>query len=194
ACAGERLSGVAGWNGIASLLQLDHGLKELVVGLSGAAHPCLVIDGVDKVEDPGARRAVNDLLGALSRIPAGAGTNSRWSVVLTTKAESLETVREWLEPSGTPGAASSRRVEVVRVPDLTDDDVAAIATSLPHLRSVLTASRISPVLRNPYFLNVIEQSLESASEQTGSPGTTGQTEQPTPITEADVLKIWWEHL
>ena len=62
------------------MLQLEHRLAELVSSLSGKARPCLLIDGIDKLEEPGGRQAVNDILLALSGAPGADKGVTRWSV------------------------------------------------------------------------------------------------------------------
>lgn len=189
ALAGQRLASVAGWNGFAAMLQLEHRLAELVSSLSGTARPCLLIDGIDKLEDPGGRQAVNDILMALSSAPVAGKGVTRWSVVITTRAETLDMVREWLQLPVLLGRTANPRGQVIHIPDLSDEDLTAVATRLPHLRRVLATPHVATVLRNPYNLSVIDQSLELAE------GDSSEVQpQELLVTEADVLDIWWQRV
>jgi hypothetical protein len=177
ALSGDRLAGdLAGWEGLAVMLRLERGLEELVLALSGTARPCLLIDGIERIEGIGARRAVNDLLAAINRLPRGPEGEPRWSLVITTREETLEAVREWLElPAG------SR--DVIHVPDLSDEEVAVLADRLPHLRWVLASSQVGPVVRNAYFLRTLEQARAD-----------GPIDPVERVTEASVHSLWWERV
>lgn len=175
ALAGDRLAGVVGWNGLAVMLRLERRLGELVAALSGAARPCLVIDGVDRIDDVGTRHAINDLLRALFEGPPGPSGALRWSLVLTLRTDAIEAVRSWI-------TLPAQQTEVVSVSELTPDDVSALTQRLPHLAWVLHATDLGPVVHNPLFLSVLEQA--HAARQETAPSAL--------VTEADVYRIWWE--
>lgn len=176
ALSGERLAGdLAGWDGLAAMLRLERGLEELVLALSGTARPCLLLDGIERIEGPGARRAVNDLLAAIGELPQGSG-EPRWSLAITTREETLGGVREWLK-------LPADSVEVIHVPDLSDEEVAVLADRRPHLRWVLAAPHVGPVVRNAYFLKILEQ---ARAEAPASPSER--------VTEALVHSLWWERV
>jgi len=175
ALGGDRLAGdLAG--GLATILRLERGLKELVLALSGTARPCLLIDGVESIVGPGARRAVNDLLATIGRLPRGPEGEPRWSLAITTREETLAAVREWLELPAGPS-------EIIRVPDFSDGEVAVLADRLPHLRWVLASSQVGPVVRNAYFLRILEQA------RTEAPAVPVER-----VTEASIHSLWWERV
>jgi hypothetical protein len=173
----KRLAGIVGWEGLAERLQLRASREQIVVGLSGTGRPVLVVDGADRIEEEGARLAVLDVLRAIERVPRGAADLERWGVVVTTRAEALEEVRQWMGLANSP-------TRVAQVPELANDEVAALATRLPHLGSVLNSQQLGPVVRNPYFLRVLEET------RTGDQVFRGLS----PVSEAAVLRIWWEQL
>ena len=177
ALSGERLAGdLVGWDGFAAMLRLERGLEELVLALSGTARPCLLIDGIERIEGPGARRAINDLLAAIGELPRGPEREPRWSLAITTREETLAVVREWLElPAGSG--------EVIHVPDLSDEEVSVLADRRPHLRWVLAAPHVGPVVRNAYFLKILEQARAEA------PALPAER-----VTEAFVHSLWWERV
>jgi hypothetical protein len=177
ALSSVRLADVPGWDGLASTLSIESRLSTLVQALSGGARPCLCIDGVDFIEHPGSRAAVNDILDALDQLPRGSRGQRLWSVLMTAREDRLPLVYEWLSLHGeTP--------QVLQVPELIKEDLVALAKLLPHLAWVLRSEEIGPVIRNPYFLSV----LERARAQGLAPDSHSR------ITEADVLGIWWERI
>lgn len=173
----KRLAGIVGWEGLAERLQLHASREQIVLGLSGTGRPVLVVDGADRIEEEGARLAVLDVLRAIERVPRGASDSERWGVVVTTRAEALEEVRQWM-------GLANRPTRVVQVPELADDEVTALVTRLPHLGSVLSSPQLGPVIRNPYFLRVLEETRTDDQVFRGL----------SPVTEAAVLRIWWEQL
>lgn len=168
-----RLANTAGWSGFASALGLENLLHVLVTALEGASRPCLVIDGVDRLDSVGAHQTVNDLIRAVADRPAGL----RWGVVLTSQHEAISDVRQWLHVPAT-GSTS------VVVPTLDDVDAGALGGALPHLAAVLSSGNIGPVVRNPFFLSILEQTHGDSAVQKER----NKTKQ---VTEADVYKTWW---
>lgn len=173
----ERLSGIVGWEGLSQRLQLLRSREEIVLGLSGTGRPTLVIDGADRIGEEGARLAVKDMLRALEKVPPGPNGRERWNIVVTTRAETLEEVRDWM---GLPG----KLTKVVTVSYLTDDEIEALMGRLPHLGNVLSRPELGPVVRNPYFLNVLEEVRADSKE----------FRMLAPVTEAAVHQIWWDRL
>jgi hypothetical protein len=177
AFSADRFRDVQGWDGLASRLRLVGRLPDLIVGISGTARPCLVIDGLDRLDESGARLAVNDLFRAIRALPIDADGNPRWSIVATARQISLDTIRMWLEPAFSAP-------HVIQVPELDPSDVEALAERLPHLRWVLRSQELGPVIRNPYFLRILEQAREGNALGTQSAA----------ITEGDVLHVWWAYI
>jgi hypothetical protein len=175
ALAGERLDAdLPGWDGFAGMLRLEHSLDELVLALSGADRPCLLIDGIERIERHGARLAINDLLAAIGRLEENAGV--RWAIAITTRDETLPAVEDWLVLPG------RRKGRLVRVPDLSAEEIASVARYLPHLSWVLAAEHVRPVIGNAYFLKVLAQSLAQAPSDQEI------------VTEAFIHRLWWERL
>lgn len=173
----KRLAGIVGWEGLAERLQLSASREQIVLGLSGTGRPILAVDGADRIEDEGARLAVTDMVRAIDRIPSAPGGQQRWGMVITTREEALEEVRQWMGLAHVP-------TRVIAIPELGPDEVEALVQRLPHLRSVLSSPHLGPVVRNPYFLRVLEET------RTGDEVFAGQSA----VTEAAVLRIWWEQL
>jgi hypothetical protein len=177
ALAGERLEGgLAGWDGFADVLKLQHSLDQVILALSGrdTAPPCLLIDGIERVEKPGARLVINDLLAAIGRLEESVGV--RWAITITTRDETLPAVRNWLVlPKG-------RKSGLVHVPDLSSEEIASVAQHLPDMGWVLASDRIRSVIGNAYFLRVLAQSRAEAPSD------------PERVTEVFVHRLWWERL
>jgi hypothetical protein len=167
---------MAGWDGFAAALQLQGNLNDLVLSLSGTTRPCLILDGADRIEGLGPRRAINDLLAAISQLPKDVEGASRWGEVITLRSEMLSSVEEWLKLSG-------RDVEILTVPGLSEDDLAALSTYRPHLGEILASPQIGPVVRNPYFLRILEE-VRGRAEDTPN----------RPVTEAEVHDLWWDRV
>lgn len=143
------------------------------MSLSGTTRPCLILDGVDGIEGVGPRRAINDLLGAISRLRKDANGASRWGELITLRSEQLDAVSEWIELSG-------RDIKVVHVPGLSEAELAALSTYRPHLGKILASPQVGPVVHNPYFLQTLEKARGREVETPGRP-----------VTEAEVHELWW---
>ncbi len=164
---------MAGWDGLAATLQLQERLDELILSLSGTTRPCFILDGADRIEGDGPRRAINDLLDAIGQLPKDPEGRSRWGKVITLRSEMLGSVQEWLDLTGPD-------VEILQVPGLSEGDVAALANERPHLAWILAAPQVGPVVRNPFFLRTLEEvpARDSASSSR-------------PVTEVEVHELWW---
>lgn len=172
-----RLQGIVGWEGLSSRWQLNNSLERLILAMSGTGRPCLVIDGVDRIDGPGERDAVNDLLTAITRLPRARDGTPPWTIVLTTRGETLSGVRDWLHVPITTE-------NLLRVPELGDEEANAISVALPHLREVLQRTDVGPVVRNLYFLRIFERARA-----------VGDVEPvPAAVTETDVHFIWWNRV
>lgn len=185
AFSGDRITDVQGWNGLALLLGVGSSLPDLLTSVAGAARPCLVIDGVDRVMSAGGRLAINDVLAQMAKAPPNPDGTSRWSVVVTTRRETLNTVLGWLRPRE---LTTNREPIYLEVPELNDDEAEALSRQLPRLAPILQAPRVLAVARNPYFLRAIEQSIRVGTGAAASAPATSW------VTEADVMRVWWEDL
>lgn len=99
-------AGAPGWEGLARYWGLRTPLDELIAELSCIATPCLLVDGIDRIEDAGAWLAVNDVLRAVRR----SASSSRWTIILTARTNSLD-YRTRLDPAVMPTPPSECRLQ-----------------------------------------------------------------------------------
>ncbi len=173
----DRLRG-SGWEAFAADLGLQRRLPELLGALGTHPEPCVFLDGVDRIGDPGARRVVNDVLRAIAAFEAAAGVARRWRIVLTAREAALPGLHEWLDV----GALGEPLV--VQVPELTEEEVEVVAADLPRLWPLLADDRLAPILRNPFLLDRIADPRISA----------GAGAVPPVATEIEVSTAWWERV
>lgn len=171
-----RLEGIVGWEGLAERWQLGAPVDSLARAMSAYARPTLAVDGADRIESPGARAAVNDLLRAIGRVLPRPDGKPSWTILLAARKEGLAAVREWLTMPFTAA-------DVLQVPGLNDDEAGKLALELPHLAPVLASPHVSPVVRNPYFLSIFERARGQDPDH-----------DPQVATEGDVHRLWWERV
>lgn len=162
--------GAPGWEGLAAHWHLTTSLPDLLVELTTAARPCLFVDGIERIEDPGAWLAVNDLLRAIRRAPSA----ERWRVLLSTRSNSLSyrthlDLDEWER-----GAAR------VVAGDLDAEEVAEIGTAHPHLAPLIApGGRAGALATRPYLLDRLIRSNATGLIGVG------------PISEIDLMLGLW---
>lgn len=140
----SRLHGnIAGWEGLASLWQLDVPLDELIAELSCIEAPCLFIDGIERISQPGVWLVVNDILKAIYRSNA----SSRWRVLISARSNSLA-YRTHLSPLETI------QIKRLTVGELTDEEIREICAAHPKL-AVLAGEkgRAREIAARPYLLD-----------------------------------------
>jgi hypothetical protein len=169
----DRLDG-KGWPGFARTLGLTRTAEEIVRVVSGHPRPCIFIDGIDRINDPGARLAVNDLLRAVEKVLPSTRAR-RWWCVATAREGGLERLG-WLD-------RVARGVATARVPELADEEVKLVLERHPRLRPLLGQVQLQPVLTNPFFLDLI-------ADDRMAPAAGGTI----PLTEVEVGNVWWERL
>jgi hypothetical protein len=163
-----------GWSAHASDLGIDTDLIGLLVELEAVGGPILFIDGIDRVQTPETKVTVNDLVRSIATEPR----LSRWKIVVTVREQNLEHLRTWLDPN----ALKELPLETVRVPSLSEEEAAEVATAYPAVRAILGSyNETSAIARSPFFLNAL----------IGLRG--GLSKEPGPATEIELMTLWWKH-
>jgi hypothetical protein len=174
----ERLEG-AGWDSFASRLQLQRPLREIMLAASGSANPCLFIDGPDRIVSLGSRQIVKDILHIMGQMPTCPDGSRRWRVVLSAREDNLQELHSWLYPH------LNDQPQTVRVPELTLEELKLVASNHPRLQPLVAQARLTPVLRNPFMLNLLSDPRMISG--VGDPSSSVAT-------ESEVQGIWWERL
>jgi hypothetical protein len=164
-----------GWNGFARHLNLQRELHEILLTLSGSAHPTLFIDGFDRVSEPSSQTLVNDLLRGIEKMPADDG-KSRWRVVATSRAENLKDVNVWLD------SRASQRFQRFEIPELEPDEVQVIASSQARLRPLLSVLSLQPILKRPFLFSLVADPLFTPED----------APLPEVSSEIEVCNEWWQ--
>ena len=175
--AGDRIMGT-GWNGFASQLGLERNLRELLLALGSTASSCLFIDGVDRIDELGPRMAVNDLIRGLADTRKDGVGSGGWTVVVTAREENLQELHSWLDwrVLGKP--------KMLRVAELSDDELRVVGDHSPHLHPVLSMHHLRPVTENPFMLNLLEDRRMLLGTESA----------PQVATEVEVSSVWWERV
>jgi len=161
-----------GWAAHAGQLGLTGDLIGLMSELGTVAEPILFIDGIDKVNDPGTKLTVNDLIRAIASEPA----LSHWKVLVTVREQNLDHIATWLDPD----ALRRLPVRSVTISPLGSDEFSVVSAEFPRLRPLLLESgNTDVILQRPFF-------LEALLTLSGREGTTSL-----PATEVELLKLWW---
>ncbi|MEG5060762.1 ATP-binding protein [Microcoleus sp. A2-C5] len=175
--SGDRITGT-GWNSYASSLQLSQPLNKLLVALSGSSQPTIFIDGIDRIVDTGKRAVVNDLLRTLAEVPLSEDGSRHWKVVFSAREENLQDVYRWLkwQALGKPTR--------LQVPELTEEELQSIVEHSPRLKPLLSLSQLSPILKNPLMLRLLEDPRMLPNPE----------DLPPVATEIEISKVWWNRL
>ena len=175
--SGDRITGT-GWSSYASTLQLRQPLNKLLVALSGSSRPTIFIDGIDRIVDIGQRAVVNDLFRTLEEVPLSEDGSRHWTVVFSAREENLPDVYRWLnwQALGKPTR--------LQVPELTKEELQSVVEHSPRLRPLLSLNQLSPILKNPLMLRLLED-----------PRMLPNSENLPPLaTEIEIGKVWWDRL
>ena len=175
--AGDRINGT-GWSGYASTLQLTQPLDKLLVALSSSSQPAIFIDGIDRVIEAGKRAVINDLLRTLAAVPLSEDGSLYWTVVCSAREENLQEVYRWLnwQVLGKP-----TRLDV---PELTSEELQSVVENSPRLKPLLSLSQLSPILKNPLMLRLLQDPRMLPNPE----------DLPLVATEIEISKVWWERL
>jgi hypothetical protein len=171
----DRLEG-KGWLGFAALRGIRRSLEQLLLAVGTHPMPCLFIDGLDRIEDEGARRVVNDLLRTANRVLTTATGVRRWWCVATSREGSLDRLK-WLDRDAV------RNVSTARVPELGEAERKHVASHHAQLWPLVTDQRLEPVMSNAFFLDLLTDRRF-----------TGGTAAEFPSTEAALSDVWWERI
>ncbi|KAM3090231.1 AAA family ATPase [Phormidesmis sp. 146-35] len=175
--SGDRITGT-GWNGYASYLQLTQPLDKLLLALSNGAQTTIFIDGIDRINEQGKRTVINDLFRTLAELSGDENDSPRWVVVYSAREENIQDVYRWLnwQLLGKP--------ITLRVSELTLDELQRVAEHSPRLRPLLYLEQLSPVLKTPLMLSLLEdvRMLPNSGEL------------PPLATEIEISKVWWERM
>jgi len=175
--SGDRIIGT-GWNGYASHLQLTQPLDKLLLALSNGARTTIFIDGIDRISEQGKRTVINDLFRTLAELSGDRNDSPRWVVVYSAREENLQGVYQWLnwQVLGKP--------MTLQVPELTLDELQRVAEYSPRLKPLLDLEQLSPVLKTPLMLSLLEdmRMLPSSGEL------------PPLATEIEISEVWWERM
>ncbi|MDQ6905200.1 MAG: ATP-binding protein [Chloroflexota bacterium] len=169
---------VAGWSGFASRLHLRQSLRDILLAASGTLHPCIFIDGVDRIVEPGARACINDVLREIRRMPLSDDGTRHWCAVVTVRDENVEDVHTWLDLEGVDDPAA------LLIPPLSPAERATVIAAHPGLAPILTQPTLTPVAENPFFLRLL---LQTADQADGQP-------LPQILTETDAHQLWWDRI
>jgi hypothetical protein len=175
--SGDRITG-SGWNGYASYLQLTQPLDKLLGTLSNSTRTTIFIDGIDRINEQGKRTVINDLFRALAELSVDENDSPRWLVVYSAREENLQDVYQWLnwQILGKPLR--------MHVPELTKTELQEVVEHSPRLKPLLHLDQLSPVLKNPLMLNLLEDVRMLPNSE----------ELPALATEIEISKVWWERM
>lgn len=140
----SRLQGeIAGWEGLASHWRIDIPLDELITELSCIEAPCLFIDGIERISQPGVWLAVNDILKAIYLSNA----STRWRVLISARSNSLA-YRTHLTLS------DAMQVKRLTVGELSNEEIGEICAAHPRLANLVgKEGRAKEIAARPYILD-----------------------------------------
>src|SRR5262249_47107191 len=142
----DRIDG-KGWPGFARTQGLSRNAEDLLLATSTHPFPCVFIDGIDRIEDDGARLVVNDLLRTAEKVLPPIVGKRQWRCVATAREGNLGQLT-WLD------RRVVQQIVPVRVPELTDEEVRLVLAHQPRLSALSSQGRLRPVLKNPFLLDL----------------------------------------
>ncbi|MBD2093423.1 AAA family ATPase [Microcoleus sp. FACHB-1515] len=175
--SGDRITGT-GWNGYASYLQLTQPLDKLLLALSNGVQTTIFIDGIDRINEQGQRTVINDLFRILAELSGDGNDSHRWVVVYSAREENIQDVYRWLNWQA---LGTSVRLQV---PELTLDELQRVFEHSPRLKPLLYLEQLSPVLKNPLMLKLLEDVRMLPNSE----------ELPPLATEIEISRVWWERM
>jgi hypothetical protein len=171
----DRIEG-KGWPGFARSQGLSRSAEELLLAISTHPFPCVFVDGIDRIEDDGARLVVNDLLRTAEKMLPPIGGKRRWRCIATAREGNLAQLT-WLDRKVV------HQIVPVRIPELTEEEVRLVLSHQPRLRALSSQGRLRPVLRNPFLLDLLTDRR-----------IVGEGAVAVPATEVEVGDVWWERV
>lgn len=173
--SGDRIT-ANGWDAFAADLRLIHGIRNILLTLSGAGNVSVFIDGIDKIIEDGPRRVINDLLYVLADLNRERAGATR--LIVTARDENLQELHTWLRWD--PLGQSTR----FSVPGLTREEVGKVVEAIPRLQSIASLRHLEPITTNPFMLSILGDAR--------MPTNAGQS--AAVATEVDLCSAWWEHV
>lgn len=161
-----------GWSALRDQLGgVDATARQFLTDLAGDGGGMLFIDGLDRVDEPGERATVKDLLRAAADVPG-------FTVVATARDEfSDPDLRSWLPADALSKLGAS---PAVKVGELTDAEAEALASANKALAVLLSPKHpASELVRNLFRL----ERLERIASVSGA---------GTPVSEAQMARQWWD--
>lgn len=158
-----------GWGAMRDQLRCDAGAEELLEDLAGDGGATLFIDGLDRIDNPGERATVVDLIRSAAGIPG-------FRVVVTARTDFDADASAWL-----PQDAIQR---LGQAPHVVLDELSQVERELLRSESPALAALLRPghpaekLVGNPYRLNRLART--DASDGTE------------PYSEAQMAYQWWE--
>ncbi len=171
----DRIDG-RGWLGFARSQGISRTAEELLLAMSAHPYPCIFIDGIDRIEEEGARLAVNDLLRTAEKLLPPVEGRRRWWCVATAREGSLGQLT-WIDRKVV------QQIFPVRIPELADEEVRLVLAQQPRLRALSSQARLNPIFRNPFLLDLITDRRIAGDEA-----------DKVPATEIEVSDVWWERV
>ncbi|MGF2037348.1 MAG: caspase family protein [Nostoc sp. CmiVER01] len=175
--SGDRITGTS-WSNYAGSLQIQQPLNKLLLALSRNTQPTIFIDGIDRIGETGKQAVVKDLFYRLAEVPLSEEGSRHWTVIFTAQEENLREVYKWLnwQALGEPTR--------LQVPELTQAELQSVVEHIPRLKPLLSLSQLSPILKNPLMLRLLED-----------PRMLPNPEDLPPIaTEIEVSNVWWSRV
>lgn len=136
----------------------QHSIDELLEGLSGAPHRCLLIDGLERALDLRHKHALNDLLNAVLQQNAllrsrGVAEQHHWKIVCTCRPSALESVLSHLPALGQLRA--SNQLSTIPVTPLDEHEMQEVIAALPAVQSLWQDAHLRELLHLPFLLDIV---------------------------------------
>lgn len=148
--------------------QVAIGSEELFGLLAGQDRKIVQVESVERLLESSQREAFLDLLRLMA-------SDSSWSLVLTCRDYSVETVKAaFLDQAGLPCA-------IYVIPELTDQELAQAVAAIPALNLPTSDAFLNKLFRNPYY-------LDKAAAMSWAPGAT------LPATERAFRDKFWREV
>lgn len=157
-----------GWAALQAQLGCDANARELLTDLAGDGGGTLLVDGLDRFDEPGERATIVDLIRAAAQVRG-------FHVVVTARLDFDADARAWL-----PAQALQDLGEAppLIIDELSDDEVAQLRNADPALDALLRPGHpAEKLVRNLYRLNRLARSVPA--------------DDAAPFSEAQMALQWW---
>jgi len=174
--AGNRITG-KGWDDFANSHGLTRSLREILISLSGTPHPCIFIDGIDRVISEDAQLVINDLLRVIVNVQLSQNNSRNWKIVVTSVEENLPEVYLWIDHR------LIKNHKRITISELSTEELSTIAENRPYLQPLILIEELEPIIKNLFLLNLIDKYQLITL--------TNKNAEPITQTEIGVSIIWW---